>query len=512
MTFFFLFKITGAVPALAFLSIMAQTTAAPLAPSSQESDAIYFLEQFNAKHLILFEGVECPGLEAAFEKYAATGKATLHRATIRNGGKPGMFDYTQTSEKRLDKNWVPSNNGGLQNPADGIGLLLGTSGTTSKPKGVPVLQSSLVQNGYIIASSLGLRESDTCYSIMPLFHIGGISASVLCSIAAGGSICCDNQAYNPESMIDALALSNPKPTWYSSVPTIHNATVSYIRDMTGSSEKLKSYGVNEDNGIWKDGHSLRMIRSGAAALLGPDAINLSTTFGGIPVIPTYSMSEQMPISQPPAGKTDMITDKPGSVGVPVATSLAIVDSTTLKPLPFGREGEIAISGPTVISNYLNNQDADRKAFFQLTLPLQSSCAAARGRFFLTGDVGVLDKEGFLSLKGRNKELIKKGGEQISPFEIEEPLLDHPWIDIAICFAVPSQIYGEEAGVAIVLSPNAPTDVTTNALIKEMRMFLQKKDVSPLKWPTKWKIVQDDDLPKTKTKKYIRIGKNRLEIV
>ena len=125
---------------------------------------------------------------------------------------------------------------------------------------------------------------------------------------------------------------------------------------------------------------------------------------------------------------------------------------------------------------------------------------------------MLDKVGFLSLKGRNKELIKKGGEQISPFEIEEPLLDHPWIDIAICFAVPSQIYGEEAGVAIVLSPNAPTDVTTNALIKEMRMFLQKKDVSPLKWPTKWKIVQDDDLPKTKTKKYIRIGKNRLEIV
>jgi acyl-CoA synthetase (AMP-forming)/AMP-acid ligase II len=213
----------------------------------------------------------------------------------------------------------------------------------------------------------------------------------------------------------------------------------------------------------------------------------------------------MPISQPPNGKKDMIMDKPGSVGVPVATSLAIVNSTNLKPLPYGQEGEIAISGPTVIDNYLNNRDADRKAFFQLTLPIDHSSKAARGYFFLTGDVGVLDKDGFLTLKGRNKELIKKGGEQISPFEIEEPLLDHPWVDVAVCFAVPSQVYGEEAGVAIVLSPNAPNKVPLDELVKEMRLFMKKKDVSPLKWPTKWKIVEDDELPKTKTKKYIRVG-------
>ena len=487
---------------------MAQTATAPLAPDSQESDAVYFLEQVNAKHLILFEGFESPGLEAAFERYAATGKAVLHRATIRDGGKPGMFDYTQTGERKLDENWVPSLRGLnlLQNPASGIGLLLGTSGTTSKPKVVPILQSSLVQNGYIIASTLGLFESDTCYSIMPLFHIGGISASILCSITAGCSICCDNQAYNPESMIDALAISNPRPTWYSAVPTIHNATVSHIRYMANNSEKLKSYGVQED-GTWTNGHSLRMIRSGAAALLQTDAINLSTTYGGIPVIPTYSMSEQMPISQPPVGKIDMLTDKPGSVGVPVATSLAVVDSSTLKPLPFGEAGEIAISGQTVISNYSNNQDADRKAFFELTLPLHRSCVAARGRFFLTGDVGALDKEGFLTLRGRNKELIKKGGEQISPFAIEEILLLHPWIEITLCFAVPSQIYGEETGAAMVLSPNAPTGVTTDEVVKEMRGLLQKNDVSPFKWPTKWKIVQSDDLPKTKTKKYIRVGEH-----
>ena len=118
---------------------------------------------------------------------------------------------------------------------------------------------------------------------------------------------------------------------------------------------------------------------------------------------------------------------------------------------------------------------------------------------------MLDKDGFLTLKGRNEELIEKGGEQISPFESEETLLHHPWVDVAVCFAVPSQVYGEEAGVAIVLSPHTPNKVSADELVKEMRLLLKKKDVNPLKWPTKWKIVEDDELPKTKTNKYIRVG-------
>lgn len=306
----------GAVSALVFLSIMAQTTAAPLPPNTPESDTTYFLEQFNAKHLILFEGVENPGLENAFEKYAATGKTVLHRAmTGSDDKKPGLFKYTHSGGRRLDPTWMRSSLSSinvfqsLTNPPNGVALLLGTSGTTSKPKGVPIRHSSIVRNGFILASSLGLNKDDVCYSIMPLFHIGGISASILCSIAAGSAVCCDNRSFSPENMIDVLALSKPQPTWYSSVPTIHNATVNYIRDMASVSEKLKSYGV-QDNGVWKEGHSLRMIRSGAAELMSRDAISLSSTYGDIPIIPTYSMSEQMPISQPPAGKIDMIFDKP----------------------------------------------------------------------------------------------------------------------------------------------------------------------------------------------------------
>ena len=396
--------ITGAASALAFLSIAAQTTSAPLAPSTSESDCLHFLKMYRATHIVIFDGVACPGVESASAILQDSGLIKVHRAVIDDHTKPGWFKFTDTMLPTSEQQY-------LQNPSSGVALLLGTSGTTSKPKGVPLTQESIIHNGQILASTLGLRETDVCYSIMPLFHIGGISSSILCTLVSGGAVCCDNEAFDAENMVDALALSEPQPTWYSAVPTIHNVTVSYIKD-NANSMKLTCYGIG-NQGVWEEGHSLRFIRSGAAALLGPDAKNLTTTYGNIPVYPTYSMSEQMPISQPPLGKEDMNSDKPGSVGVPVAASMAIVDTSTLKVLPYGQEGEIAISGPTVMKKYLSNPEADRKAFFELTFPLRGKSKFARNQYFLTGDTGTIDREGFLTLKGRNKEMIKKGGEQVS---------------------------------------------------------------------------------------------------
>mmetsp|Transcript_11632 Transcript_11632/g.17888 ORF Transcript_11632/g.17888 Transcript_11632/m.17888 type:complete len:322 (+) Transcript_11632:1242-2207(+) len=233
-----------------------------------------------------------------------------------------------------------------------------------------------------------------------------------------------------------------------------------------------------------------MIRSGAAALLGPDAVALSAAHGDAPIIPTYSMSEQMPISQPPAGKTKTVTDKPGSAGVPVAASTAIVSLANLRPQASDVEGEIAISGPTVLKNYLANPSAN------LTIP-DDPCPLP---YFLTGDVRVIDRDSFLSLKGRAEELIKKGGEQVCPFEIEEPLLYHPWVMTPVCFVVPSK-------PALVLSDAAGKDDPDlqRKMTAEMIAWLKEAKLAPIKWPTKWVIVNDEDLPKTKTKKYIRIG-------
>ena len=150
-----------------------------------------------------------------------------------------------------------------------------------------------MNNGALIGNAMLLTDSDVCYSVMPLFHIGGISASILCSLATGGAVCCDGEPFDPARMVDALAISNPQPTWYSSVPTIHNNTVAFLRDHAKNDPKFAGYGIDVNTGIWEKGHSLRMIRSGAAALLIPDAEALTRAYGGLPIYPTYSMSEQV---------------------------------------------------------------------------------------------------------------------------------------------------------------------------------------------------------------------------
>eukprot|EP00804_Cyclotella_cryptica_P020769 CCRYP_016601-RB/>CCRYP_016601-RB protein AED:0.06 eAED:0.06 QI:244/1/1/1/0.75/0.76/13/968/1468 len=484
----------SAAAAVAFLAIGAQTAAAPLAPNMTEREALDSLDQFHAKHVIIFEGVETPGVEEAFRKWEELGKGVVHRAKI--AGKPGLFQFT-TEQVTDFASCIP-----LDNPEHGTCLLLRTSGTTARPKGVPLKQGALVVNGAIIAKSMQLTDTDVCYSVMPLFHIGGLSASVLCTLASGGQLCCDGEPFDPSRMIDALAVSNPQPTWYSSVPTIHNATVAFMKDFAKGDSKLARYGIKND-GTWPSGHSLRQIRSGAASLLSPDAAALSKAYGDVPIYPTYSMSEQMPISQPPAGKGDTIFTKPGSVGCPVAASVAIVSRVDYRPQPYGVEGEIAICGKMVMDRYLENPSADSKSYFLLTKgndgPL-NSC-----KFFLTGDIGVIDSEGFLTLKGRAKELIKKGGEQVSPYEVEEALLGHPWVLTPICFSVPSKVYGEEVGCAIILSSEAPTEVEQKVVIKQMRQWMKEKKLAPVKWPTKWAIVEDSMIPKTATKKYIRTG-------
>jgi len=511
-----------ALAAVAFLSIASGGIAAPLAPNTSKADTLDTLEQFNAKFLIIFEGVECPEVNTAFETYSSQGKAKIIRAYVPSDASPGIFAYRV--ERDIDITYqnsvyVFSEQKSLDDNKPC--LLLRTSGTTSRPKGVPLTESALIRNGAILASSLGLTENDVCYSVMPLFHIGGLSASILSTLASGGAVCCETMSFNPEKMVDALATSNPKPTWYSSVPTIHNATVQFIKTIGNSTtsrnvateNKYTEYSIMDGSWVAADnnegkGHALRFIRSGAAELLDNDAVALSHMYGDIPVIPTYSMSEQMPITQPPVGKHDMIVDKPGSVGVSIAASVAIVNGS-LRPLPHGEVGEIAISGSTVMKHYLDNIDADRKSFFYLHLDIVGTSAESMGRYFLTGDTGMMDKDGFIKINGRTKELIKKGGEQISPVEVEDVLQNHRWVQKAICFSVPSKLYGEAVGAAIILSKSSPTGIELDEVISEMRIYMKMRNFDQLKWPMRWKLVTDGELPKTKTHKYIRIGLSKV---
>ncbi|KKW82035.1 AMP-dependent synthetase [Acinetobacter sp. AG1] len=466
--------------AVAFLTIAAQACAVPLSTTMTQAEALSALKQLQVEHVILFECVNAKNVIAACEEYCQSNNKSLHHVSLLSSQHPGLFKF---------KNCLDGyeNQPELITQAHDDCLLLRTSGTTSMPKVVPLKQKDLVLNSTILADSIGINEFDVTYSVMPLDHIGGISASILASLSVGAAITCEG-LYNPQLMAEALVQSNPKPTWYSAVPTIQLATLRYLHE---NREKYLDH-----DGVWSE-HNLRLIRSGASALKEEDRLALIKTYD-CPVLPTYSMSELMPISQP--AQTEMSwAVKASSVGVPLIASLAIVDPVTLKPQPFGVAGEIAISGDTVFSGYKENPQANNKSRFLMPLPQSGEIRT----WFLTGDLGQMDAFGHLSLEGRLKELIKRGGEQIAPAEIEDNLTSHSSIDIAICFPVPSETYGEEVGCAIVSSDPAFSLENQSKWVNELRSFLLKRGVSAHKIPSIWRVVDKNDLPMTNSKKYKR---------
>lgn len=467
----------SALSATMFIAIASQACAAPLSNNMTESEAYEAFLQLKINHFVVIKDQVSNAILQAFKAYSSETGSQLHSITIEEQGTPGEFSF---NESIIDFDALPP----IDHGANSISLLLRTSGTTSKPKVVPLNQKDLVINATILADSIGITSDDVTYGIMPLDHIGGISGSIIASLSVGASVCCDG-SYSPDMMVDALTKSEPKPTWYSAVPTIHNATVRFVSesrpDQIGSDGQLI-------------GHNLRFIRSGAAALKEADRTKLKALFG-CDVIATYSMSEQMPISQPPMSMEGW-ESKDASVGVPITASLAIVDPDSLKPLEYGQVGEIAICGNTVFDGYLDNEEANTRSRFSI------DDHTSETNWFLTGDLGEIDREGFLFIRGRLKELIKKGGEQVSPSEIEAVLAKHENITLAACFAVPSESYGEEVG-CVVTVPSRIKDIDLRTFVRDIRQFMKEQGVSSFKYPTCWKFVVDSELPRTNSGKIKR---------
>jgi|TARA_B110000196_G_C21142020_1_gene664371 acyl-CoA synthetase (AMP-forming)/AMP-acid ligase II len=250
----------GAVAAVAFLTIASQCTAAPLDLTVMQADAEDAIEQFEAKHIILFDKAPADGIRAAAEAVKAAGKIMyIHTAKAGDDALPGLFELIPDPTMPQTSDLIP-----LETGEDDVVLLLRTSGTTSKPKGVPLRQSAIVRNGLLLSGTIEISKEDVCLNAMPLFHIGGLSASVLATLASGGSVTCLD-SFSAEKFNAALA-AEPQPTWYSAVPTIHMAVVNYLKD-----EKIAP------------NHSLRFIRSGAAALTPADGEALSACYGNIPI-------------------------------------------------------------------------------------------------------------------------------------------------------------------------------------------------------------------------------------
>jgi acyl-CoA synthetase (AMP-forming)/AMP-acid ligase II/thioesterase domain-containing protein len=436
----------GPEMAIALLSVMVSGAAAPLNPNYSRDEFDFYLADLEPRALLIDAGVTNPARDVAAAKGIPT--IDLQRGSA---GDAGAIRLTVPAVGPPIVNGGPS--------PDDIALLLHTSGTTSRPKLVPLTQSNLYFSARNIGRSLELKPEDRCLNVMPLFHIHGLVAAVVASLAAGGSVVCTPGflAHEFLSWIDEY-----RPTWYTAVPTIHQSVLARAREM-------QDFAAPE---------SLRFVRSCSAALSPSVMLELENLFG-VPVCEAYGMTEaahQMACNPlPPRPR------KQGSVGLPTGIEITVMDESG-HAVPEGAPGEIAIRGNTVTAGYLNNGPANEAAF----------C----GGWLRTGDIGYFDADGYLFLNGRAKELINRGGEKISPREVEDALLTHPAIAQAAAFGMPEERLGEVVAAVAVL--RAGTTVSE----MEIRSHAAGR-LAYFKVPEQVRFV--DEIPKGPTGKVQRIG-------
>ncbi|HET9595170.1 MAG TPA: AMP-binding protein [Anaeromyxobacteraceae bacterium] len=297
--------------------------------------------------------------------------------------------------------------------AGDVALVLHTSGTTARPKIVPLLQRNLLASARHVASALALTADDVCLNVMPLFHIHGLVAGTLGSLAAGAQVCCTPH-FNALRFFHWF--EEVRPTWYTAVPTMHQAVLARASRHADACARGR----------------LRLVRSSSARLPVPVMREVERVFRA-PLIESYGMTEtahQIASNPLPPGRREA-----GSVGRAAGPEVGIMGDEG-RLLAAGETGEIVVRGPNVTPGYENNDGANAAAFTD--------------GWFRTGDQGTLDADGYLRITGRLKELINRGGEKVSPSEVDEVLLHHPAVQQAVTFAVPHDKLGEEIAAAVVL--------------------------------------------------------------
>ena len=379
-----------------FLAASTVGTAAPLNAAYKEDEFRFYMEDTGSRALVVPPG------EAEAARRALPDGVTLIEANIDPSGKLHLESNSRRQASRSAA--APAD--------DDVALVLHTSGTTSRPKLVPLRHRNLFASVDNIVATYSLDAADVALCVMPLFHIHGLMASTMATLRSGGTVVVPPK-FDPMTFWPAV--KDHSATWYSAVPTIHQMLLMRNRgELPAGAEKL------------------RFIRSSSSALSPETMRELEARFGA-PVLEAYGMTEashQMASNPlPPADR------RPGTVGTGTGVRLGIMgDSGAL--VGKGNPGEVVIQGPNVIDGYANNAEANVSAFID--------------GWFRTGDQGVLDADGYLSLVGRIKEMINRGGEKIAPREIDEVLLQHPAVGAAVAFGAPHPIWGEEVAAAVVL--------------------------------------------------------------
>jgi acyl-CoA synthetase (AMP-forming)/AMP-acid ligase II/acyl carrier protein len=437
----------GPEMATCFQAVSSVTTCAPLNPAYSLNEFEFYLSDLKASALIVEQGsgntarqaagnLGVPLIELLRESSTPAGFFSLGFPVERGDGQPVQYNL----------------------PED-IAMVLHTSGTTSRPKIVPLKQVNLGTSARNIATSLGLTPLDRCLNVMPLFHIHGLMAAVMGSLVSGGSVICTS-GMDPSRVLDWLV--ELEPTWMTAVPTMLQVLLERGRSMPEQTAQLR----------------LRFLRACSSALSAQLAEDLESLFC-VPVIEAYGMTEashQIAVNPLPPR-----AHKFGSVGLATGDEVTILDPQG-RQLPARAVGEISIRGANVMGGYESNPQANETAF--------------TNGWLRTGDQGYLDEEGYIFIRGRVKEIINRGGEKISPREIDEVLLRHPDVAQAVAFAVPHASLGEDVAAAVVMRPGA------SVTLPELVAFASQS-LAYFKVPRR--IVMLTEIPKGPTGKIQRIG-------
>ncbi|HEU5378943.1 MAG TPA: acyl--CoA ligase [Ktedonobacteraceae bacterium] len=422
-----------------FLAAAVVGTAAPLNPGYKREEFAFYLEDTQARVLLV-----PPGDFLAAREALPTGGMVIE-AGFDEGGTLRLEAISST----------PSLHNALTEPrGDDVALVLHTSGTTSRPKMVPLRHRNIAASVANIIPAYGLTEDDVSLCVMPLFHVHGLVASTLSTLGSGGTVIVP-QRFSPFEFWGLLG--EHRVTWYSAVPTIHQMIV-------GRAAQGKHTSAT----------ALRFARS-CSSSLSPQLMGELEDLLNVPVLEAYGMTEashQMASNPLPPSRR-----QPGSVGIGTGVEIAILNEHG-DLLPVGTAGEVAVRGPNVMNGYVANPAATQAAF--------------SGDWFRTGDQGTLDQDGYLTLQGRIKELIIRGGEKIAPREIDEILQRHPAVAEAVTFGIPHKTWGEEVAAAVVLKGSVEK--------RDLADFC-RQHLADFKIPRQFFFVED--IPRTSTGKIQR---------
>jgi|GEM_PF-347881 len=432
----------GPETAVAALAISCCSTCVPVNPGATAAEITATLRETRARALLIPTARDAATLELARQSGvpliqgsslpgAAAGQLHIQCEQISASGRPGTA------------------------MAGDEALVMRTSGTTARARIVPIHHHHILARIDKTRRLLRLVPGDRCLNLMPLCYVHGLHSGLMGPLGAGGSAICPT-GFDRETFFDCIR--NLEPSWYTAGATYQQAILEWL--------------LQDPEAITPN--RLRFARSGSSPLPGKVQTQLEDLLG-IPVIESYSATEAgtMTANPPDAQR------KPGSVGVMLDDDIAIADEQGQR-LATGMTGEVLVRGPGVITRYENNPEADQQAF--------------RDGWFRTGDLGQLDADGYLTLCGRIKDIINRGGEKVSPAEVDAVLLEHPAVVQAVTFALPHPTMHEEVAAAVVLQQDSP--VTERVL----RQFLYQR-LAPFKVPRR--IVITAELPRGPSGKLLR---------